>query len=208
MKRSIIHVISRNQRNCLAISTTAIEVDPTCEILQHKTNEEFRESLKQNVDLPWQVAVTDQIGLVNVRTLNGQHVPVVLVYDRDGCLTEEEKLTTKSVGLIRVEEVKQHLQEAIFIANLFQKLSSGVDRLAELNDRERSIVSLAADGIPNKSIAKRLNVSIKTIEQCRRNAYHKLGIKSSAEVGSLVTFGRFYSILKGPSATSFTPTSS
>ena len=92
---------------------------------------------------------------------------------------------------VYIGQIKPHLQEAIAAARLFLKLKSNASRMATLTNRERRVVVLAADGIPNKSIAKRLDVSVKTIEKIRRNAYLKLSVKSSAEVASLVTFNRF-----------------
>lgn len=61
-----------------------------------------------------------------------------------------------------------------------------------LSKRELAIVSMATDGVPNKSMARRLEVSIKTIEKNRRSAYEKLKISCSAEMAALITFRRYF----------------
>ena len=67
-----------------------------------------------------------------------------------------------------------------------------VTYFTNLSERELAIVSMATDGVPNKSMARRLEVSIKTIEKNRRTAYEKLSISSSAEMAALVTFRRYF----------------
>lgn len=63
--------------------------------------------------------------------------------------------------------------------------------LHRLTTMEHNIVELAVDGIPNKTIATRLGVSIKTIEKYRRTAYDKLNVTSAAEMASVITFRHF-----------------
>lgn len=55
-------------------------------------------------------------------------------------------------------------------------------RMAKLSRRETQVVSLVSDGLPNKSIAHVLDISVKTIEKHRANATRKLGVGSTAEM--------------------------
>ena len=55
-------------------------------------------------------------------------------------------------------------------------------KMARLSRREYQVVSLVADGLPNKSIARELDISVKTIEKHRANATRKLGVGSTAEM--------------------------
>ena len=57
-----------------------------------------------------------------------------------------------------------------------------LDRLAPyaLTSREREIARLAATGIPNRTIARRLVLSVRTVETHLAHAYDKLGINSRA----------------------------
>lgn len=55
-------------------------------------------------------------------------------------------------------------------------------KMAKLSRREAQVVALVSDGLPNKSIAHELDISVKTIEKHRANATRKLGISSTAEM--------------------------
>lgn len=55
-------------------------------------------------------------------------------------------------------------------------------RMSRLSKRENQVVSLVSDGLPNKSIARELDISVKTIEKHRANATRKLGVNSTPEM--------------------------
>jgi len=50
----------------------------------------------------------------------------------------------------------------------------------ELSDRELEVLSLLAQGLPNKEIADRLMISVHTVVTHRKNIIQKTGIKSQA----------------------------
>ena len=55
--------------------------------------------------------------------------------------------------------------------------------LAEkLTDREKQIIGLIFQDISNKSIAERLNLSPRTVENHRAAAYRKLGVNSAEQL--------------------------
>ena len=51
-----------------------------------------------------------------------------------------------------------------------------------LTEREREIIKLLAEGKPSKEIALLLNVSVKTVDACRRQIMQKLNFNSFAEL--------------------------
>jgi len=55
-------------------------------------------------------------------------------------------------------------------------------QIRRLSPRELEVVMLVADGLANKSIAQKLEISVKTIEKHRANASRKLGVGSTAEL--------------------------
>ncbi|MFB7719660.1 response regulator transcription factor [Nocardia sp. NPDC058058] len=57
------------------------------------------------------------------------------------------------------------------------------DTSATLTRRERVIVALAAQGMPNREIAERLFISVRTVENHLQRSYIKLGIHSRQELG-------------------------
>lgn len=59
-------------------------------------------------------------------------------------------------------------------------------RLASLTEREHAVMLLVAAGKLNKVIADELCVSVRTVEVHRARAFAKLGVRSSAEVASLL----------------------
>lgn len=54
------------------------------------------------------------------------------------------------------------------------------NQVGELTDRERQVLSFLLDGHSNKSIAKELELSPRTIEDYRLNALRKLGVASTS----------------------------
>jgi two-component system response regulator FixJ len=62
------------------------------------------------------------------------------------------------------------------------KRESARTKMEKLSKREVEVVSLVSQGLPNKSIARELDISVKTIEKHRANAVRKLGVCSTAEM--------------------------
>lgn len=59
-------------------------------------------------------------------------------------------------------------------------------RIAVLTAREREILDMVVTGLSNKMIAKRLEISPKTVETHRGRMMHKIGVQSVAELVQLV----------------------
>ena len=53
-----------------------------------------------------------------------------------------------------------------------------------LTPTELEVARLASEGLPNKTIARQLNVSISTVETHLTRAYAKLGVRSRARLGA------------------------
>lgn len=61
------------------------------------------------------------------------------------------------------------------------------DRMASLTEREAAVMRLVAAGKLNKVVADALCVSVRTVEVHRARVFAKLGVRSSAEVATLLT---------------------
>jgi two-component system response regulator DctR len=59
-------------------------------------------------------------------------------------------------------------------------------RLASLTEREQEVMQRVAAGKLNKVIADELHVSVRTVEVHRARVYAKLGVRSAAEVATLL----------------------
>jgi DNA-binding CsgD family transcriptional regulator len=53
-----------------------------------------------------------------------------------------------------------------------------VSPLDLLSSRERDVVSLALEGATNAEIANRLGISLRTVEDRLRRAFHQLGVRN------------------------------
>ena len=61
-------------------------------------------------------------------------------------------------------------------------------RLAELTERERAVMDLVVEGLPNKLIADRLDISVRTVEVHRARVFEKMAVKSAVELANLLQF--------------------
>jgi len=55
-------------------------------------------------------------------------------------------------------------------------------RLAELTERERDVMRLVVEGLPNKLIADHLDISVRTVEVHRARVFDKMEVKSAVEL--------------------------
>lgn len=59
-------------------------------------------------------------------------------------------------------------------------------RLNELTEREHSVMNLVVEGVPNKLIADRLDISVRTVEVHRARVFDKMQVKSAVELANLL----------------------
>jgi two-component system response regulator DctR len=62
-------------------------------------------------------------------------------------------------------------------------------RVAELTDREREVMALVTQGLPNKLIADQLHISVRTVEVHRARVFDKMNVKSAVELSNLLREG-------------------
>jgi two-component system response regulator DctR len=59
-------------------------------------------------------------------------------------------------------------------------------RIGELTDRERDVMQLVVEGLPNKLIADQLSISVRTVEVHRARLFEKMDVKSAVELANLL----------------------
>ena len=59
-------------------------------------------------------------------------------------------------------------------------------RLADLTERERAVMGLVVEGVPNKLIADQLDISVRTVEVHRARVFDKMQVKSAVELANLL----------------------
>jgi two-component system, LuxR family, response regulator DctR len=82
------------------------------------------------------------------------------------------------------------IEQALVLSNerlALHALSAGVaSRLAELTERERDVLRLVVEGLPNKLIADQLDISVRTVEVHRSRVFEKMNVKSAVELANLL----------------------
>lgn len=87
-----------------------------------------------------------------------------------------ETLISRVHGALRLDEKNREKQAAIDAAR---------ERLTRLSSREEEVLSLLLQGNTNKEVAKRLDLSPRTVEIHRKNILNKTDAASLIEVGHL-----------------------
>ena len=85
-----------------------------------------------------------------------------------------------------VDRIEQALKKSDAV--LATRRAQGVvqARLAELTDRERDVMRLVVEGLPNKLIADQLDISVRTVEVHRARVFDKMEVKSAVELANLL----------------------
>lgn len=83
-----------------------------------------------------------------------------------------------AVGRAVRQSIKQSLDR--------QQLAAARQRLNLLTSREREVAECLAAGENNKTIARKLDISDKTVQVHRQHAMEKLGVHSTAEIARLI----------------------
>ena len=58
--------------------------------------------------------------------------------------------------------------------------------IAGLTDREREVMHLVVEGLPNKLIAQDLHISVRTVEVHRARVFEKMAVRSAVELSNLL----------------------
>jgi two-component system response regulator DctR len=81
-----------------------------------------------------------------------------------------EQALTRSAQTLQSLRAKQNLQH----------------NLADLTERERDVMHLVVEGLPNKLIADQLDISVRTVEVHRARVFDKMNVKSAVELANLL----------------------
>lgn len=81
-----------------------------------------------------------------------------------------EQALLRSAQTLQAQRAKQSLQQS----------------LADLTERERDVMRLVVEGLPNKLIADQLDISVRTVEVHRARVFDKMQVKSAVELANLL----------------------
>jgi DNA-binding NarL/FixJ family response regulator len=95
-----------------------------------------------------------------------------------------EALDKVSSGAVYLPRRFDYLRETITSQSHQEDgaVRGGADPLSKLSQREREVFYMLAEGLPNRTIAKKLFISARTVETHRARVIKKLGFNSTADL--------------------------
>jgi two-component system response regulator DctR len=85
-----------------------------------------------------------------------------------------------------VDRVEQALRKSEEVLTARREKTLLQKRLAELTERERDVMRLVVEGLPNKLIADQLDISVRTVEVHRARVFDKMDVKSAVELANML----------------------
>jgi len=110
-------------------------------------------------------------------------VPTAVDMVKRGAFDFCEKPFSDNALVDRVEQALRRSEE-VLVARREKKLVQG--RLTELTERERDVMRLVVEGLPNKLIADQLDISVRTVEVHRARVFDKMDVKSAVELANVL----------------------
>lgn len=110
-------------------------------------------------------------------------VPTAVDSVKRGAFDFCEKPFSDNALVDRVEQALALSQQRLTHRQAHLRLQS---RLLELTERERDVMHLVVQGLPNKLIADQLDISVRTVEVHRARVFDKMDVKSAVELVKLV----------------------
>jgi two-component system response regulator DctR len=110
-------------------------------------------------------------------------VPTAVDSVKRGAFDFCEKPFSDNALVDRVEQALALSHERLAARQTQQRLQS---RLLELTERERDVMHLVVEGLPNKLIADQLDISVRTVEVHRARVFDKMEVKSAVELANLM----------------------
>jgi two-component system response regulator DctR len=110
-------------------------------------------------------------------------VPTAVAAVKRGAFDFVEKPFADNALVDRVENALAASEQAIAQRQQLGKLSH---RMTDLTEREREVMALVIQGLPNKLIADQLNISVRTVEVHRARVFEKMDVKSAVELSNLL----------------------
>jgi len=85
-----------------------------------------------------------------------------------------------------VDRIEQALGASLRAIERLRERKRLTNRMTELTERERDVMRLVVEGLPNKLIADQLAISVRTVEVHRARVFEKMEVKSAVELANLL----------------------
>jgi two-component system response regulator DctR len=110
-------------------------------------------------------------------------VPTAVTMVKRGAFDFCEKPFSDNALVDRIEQAIRRSQEVLQARLQQQQLQA---RLTDLTERERDVMRLVVEGLPNKLIADQLDISVRTVEVHRARVFDKMDVKSAVELANML----------------------
>jgi two-component system response regulator DctR len=110
-------------------------------------------------------------------------VPTAVAAVKRGAFDFVEKPFSDNTLVDRIEQALLISGQSIAAR---QQLGHLAQRMAELTEREREVMSLVVQALPNKLIADQLHISVRTVEVHRARVFEKMNVKSAVELSNVL----------------------
>lgn len=85
-----------------------------------------------------------------------------------------------------VDRIEQALSQSAAALVQHSQATGLRAQLGGLTERERAVMQLVVEGLPNKLVADQLDISVRTVEVHRARVFEKMGVKSAVELANLL----------------------
>ena len=106
-------------------------------------------------------------------------VPTAVDAVKRGAFDFFEKPFSDNALVDRIEQVIEQSAAALAVRQEAGQLQL---QLAGLTERERAVMNRVLEGLPNKTVADQLDISVRTVEVHRARVFDKMGVKSAVEL--------------------------
>lgn len=110
-------------------------------------------------------------------------VPTAVDSVKRGAFDFFEKPFSDNALVDRIEQALRQSAAALAERSETFSLRAQLDGLTE---RERDVMRLVVEGLPNKLVADQLDISVRTVEVHRARVFDKMGVKSAVELANLL----------------------
>ena len=113
------------------------------------------------------------------------HFKEVMAHGASGYMVKDDapdQLVSAIKTILRGKKYVSPLVTIMLADREMRSLDEAVPSLEILTKREKQILAMIAQSMPNKNIATKLKLSIRTVEHHRANLTDKLGLKDTASL--------------------------
>lgn len=110
-------------------------------------------------------------------------VPTAVAAVKRGAFDFVEKPFSDNALVDRIEQALAHSARAQLAQHEALKVQQAVQ---DLTERERDVMRLVVEGLPNKLIADALAISVRTVEVHRARVFEKMDVKSAVDLVNLL----------------------